>query len=80
MEIIVAVVVGAVIGWLASVIMKAKIGLLASIVVGIVGSSLGFWVAGLVGIAAYGALARWLVAVGGAMLLIAILRSFGVLR
>jgi len=43
--------------------------------VGIVGSLLGHFLAGVMGIAAYGALARLLISVLGAMLLIALLRA-----
>ena len=45
---IVTLIVGAVVGWLASMLMKtnAQMGAIANILVGIVGSSLGFWLAG----------------------------------
>ena len=45
MSFIVAVIIGGVIGWLASLIMKtnAQMGLIANIVVGVVGSLIGHW-------------------------------------
>jgi uncharacterized membrane protein YeaQ/YmgE (transglycosylase-associated protein family) len=59
---IVAVIIGGVIGWLASLIMKtnAQMGLIANIVVGVVGSLIGQWGAGVLGLAAGGTLASWL--------------------
>lgn len=82
MDIIITIILGGIVGWLASLIMKtgAQMGILANVVVGIVGSWLGFWVAGLAGIAAYGAVGRFLVAIIGAVLLIAILKGFKILK
>jgi uncharacterized membrane protein YeaQ/YmgE (transglycosylase-associated protein family) len=58
MGFIVAIVIGGVIGWLVSLVMKtnAQMGLIANIVVGVVGSLIGHWTAGALGIAA---LAPW---------------------
>jgi len=82
MDLIITIVVGGIIGWLASMLMKtsAQMGIIANVVVGIVGSALGFWVAGLLGLAVYGAVARWAVAVVGAALLIYILKALGVFK
>jgi uncharacterized membrane protein YeaQ/YmgE (transglycosylase-associated protein family) len=79
---IITLVVGGVVGWLASILMKtnAQMGILANVVVGIIGSSLGFWVAGLLGLATYGSIARWIVAVAGAALLIVILKAVGIFK
>ncbi len=76
------IVIGGIVGWLASIIMKtnAQMGLIANVLVGIAGSALGFWLAGLVGINAAGGLLRFAVAIGGAALLIFILRRLGVFR
>ncbi len=76
---IVTIVVGGIIGWLASLLMKTdkQMGILANVIVGIIGSGLGFWVAGVLGLAAYGAIARWVVGIAGAALLIWILRAIG---
>ncbi|AHG75540.1 GlsB/YeaQ/YmgE family stress response membrane protein [Mannheimia varigena] len=43
---IAAIIVGAIIGWLASIVMKSEGGLCKNIIVGIVGSSLGRWLFG----------------------------------
>lgn len=40
---IAAIIVGAIIGWIAEKLMKSDMGLLMNIVIGIVGSSLGRW-------------------------------------
>ena len=82
MDLIITIVAGGIIGWLASMIMKtsAQMGILANVIVGIVGSSLGFWLAGILGLAAYGTIARWAVAVGGAGVLIYILKLLGIFK
>jgi uncharacterized membrane protein YeaQ/YmgE (transglycosylase-associated protein family) len=79
---IVTLVVGGIVGWLASKLMKTdkQMGILANVIVGIIGSSLGFWVAGLLGFAAYGVVAQWVVAVAGAALLIFILKALGLFK
>ena len=76
MDILINIIVGGLIGWIASKIMNtgAQMGKIANVIVGIVGSNVGFWLAGKVGIAAYGSIARWLVAVFGAVVLIWILK------
>ena len=55
---IVTLIIGGIVGWLASKVMKtdAQTGILGNIVIGIVGSVLGYWVAGALGFAAYGAI------------------------
>jgi uncharacterized membrane protein YeaQ/YmgE (transglycosylase-associated protein family) len=75
-------IVGGIVGWLASKVMKAdaQMGVLANIVIGIVGSSLGFWLAGVLGFAAYGLVAQLAVSVAGAALLIFLIRKLGLLR
>jgi len=82
MGLIWGLIVGGVVGWLASIFMKTnrQMGILANIVVGVIGSALGQWVAGAIGLAAYGTLASWVVAIAGAMLLIVILKGVGILR
>jgi uncharacterized membrane protein YeaQ/YmgE (transglycosylase-associated protein family) len=77
-----SIIVGGIIGWLASIVMKtnAQMGLIANVVVGIVGSALGFWIAGLVGLSAGGGLASWLVSLVGAVVLIFLLRVIGIFR
>ncbi len=77
---IISLVIGGIVGWVASIVMKtnAQMGVIANVLVGIVGSSLGFWLAGLVGIAPSGGILRFVVAVIGAALLIFVLKSLGV--
>ena len=79
---IVTIVVGGIVGWLGSIIMKtdAQMGIIGNVLVGIVGSSLGFWLAGVLGLAAYGTIARWCVAVVGAVVLILILKAVKVFK
>ncbi|PWB78292.1 MAG: GlsB/YeaQ/YmgE family stress response membrane protein [Holophagae bacterium] len=82
MNVLITIIIGGIIGWLASLIMKtnAQMGILANIVVGIIGSFLGYWLAGLIGIAATTGVARWVVAVVGAVILIAILKAFKIFK
>jgi uncharacterized membrane protein YeaQ/YmgE (transglycosylase-associated protein family) len=79
---IVTLVVGGIIGWLASILMKTdkQMGIIANVIVGIIGSTFGFWIAGFLGLAAYGAIARWIVAVVGAVILIYILKALGIFK
>jgi uncharacterized membrane protein YeaQ/YmgE (transglycosylase-associated protein family) len=81
MGLIISLVIGGIVGWLASIFMKtnAQMGLIANVLVGVVGSSIGFWVAGLLGIAPGGIL-RFIVAVIGAALLIFILQKLGIFK
>ena len=79
---IITIVVGGIVGWLASIVMKtnAQMGLIANVLVGIVGSSLGYWLAGALGLGASGAIVQWLVAVAGAAILIVILKALGIFK
>jgi uncharacterized membrane protein YeaQ/YmgE (transglycosylase-associated protein family) len=81
MDLIITLIVGGVIGWVASLIMGSdkSMGVLANILVGIVGSVLGHWAAGMLGVSVGGP-ARWLVSLVGAVLLIAIVRALGLMR
>jgi uncharacterized membrane protein YeaQ/YmgE (transglycosylase-associated protein family) len=80
MGMIMTLIIGGIVGWLASIVMKtdARMGWIANVVVGVVGSMLGYWIAGLLGFAAVGGIARFLVAFGGAVLLIFILGKLGI--
>ena len=74
-DLIIFLVIGAVAGWLAGVIMKGGgFGLVGDIIVGVVGSLIGGWLFGLIGIAAGGLIGSIIAAVVGAIILIAILR------
>ncbi|WP_298636765.1 GlsB/YeaQ/YmgE family stress response membrane protein [uncultured Thiobacillus sp.] len=79
---IVSLIIGGIVGWLASMVMKtdAQMGWIANVAVGVVGSMLGYWIAGLLGFAAVGGIARFIVAFGGAVLLIFILGKLGIFR
>ncbi|HSN54487.1 MAG TPA: GlsB/YeaQ/YmgE family stress response membrane protein, partial [Candidatus Sulfomarinibacteraceae bacterium] len=82
MDFIVTLIIGGIVGWLASLLMKTggQMGIIANIVVGIVGSFLGFWLAGVLGFAATGVVARWIVAVVGAAILIGILKMLNIFK
>jgi uncharacterized membrane protein YeaQ/YmgE (transglycosylase-associated protein family) len=79
---IITLVIGGVIGWLASIVMKtnAQMGILGNVIVGIIGSSLGFWLAGVLGIGPTNTIGAYLVAVLGAAVLIGLLKAIGVLK
>jgi uncharacterized membrane protein YeaQ/YmgE (transglycosylase-associated protein family) len=81
LDTIIWLVIGGVIGWLASIVMKtnAQMGIIANVIVGIIGAALGGWLAGVLGIAASGAM-TYVVALVGAVVLIAILRALGVFK
>ena len=77
-----SLIVGGIVGWLASILMKAdmQMGLIANILVGIVGSALGFWLAGKLGLAGGGMVIQLIVGVAGAALLIFLLRAVGLFK
>ena len=79
---IVSLIIGGVVGWLASLIMKtnAQMGWIANVLVGVVGSALGYWIAGLLGIFPLGGILHFVIAVAGAALLIFILGKLGIFR
>ena len=81
MNLIITLIIGGIVGWLASIVMKtnAQMGLIANVVVGLLGSLLGYWIAGELGMAPTGIL-RFVVAVAGAALLIFILEKVGVFK
>ena len=85
MDWIATIIVGAIIGWIASIIAKTndQMGCLWNIVVGIVGSALGRWLAASAfdiraeeGFSVVG----FLIGIVGAVLLVFLLRVIGVLR
>jgi len=75
-------IVGGIIGWLASMLMKTdkQMGIIANVVVGVIGSSVGFFLAGMLGFAAYGVIAQWAVAVAGAAVLIFLAKKLGLFK
>jgi uncharacterized membrane protein YeaQ/YmgE (transglycosylase-associated protein family) len=69
------VVIGIVAGWLAGQITKGSgFGLLGDLIVGVLGSLLGGFLFGLLGFGAYGLIARLLMAVVGAVVLLFLIR------
>lgn len=78
----VSIVVGGIIGWLASILMKTnkQTGIIVNVIVGIVGAVLGRWCFRLLGIGAYGLVGRVVISVLGAVLLIAILKAMKILK
>lgn len=70
---IIWIALGAIAGWIASMIMGSSLSLLWCIIIGIVGSVLGGWLAGIIGIGG-GWVVQLLIAVVGACLLLLIAR------
>jgi uncharacterized membrane protein YeaQ/YmgE (transglycosylase-associated protein family) len=79
---IITLIVGGIVGWLASIIMKtnAQMGMIANVLVGVAGSALGYWIAGLLGIEPTGGILRFVIAIAGASLLIFVLGKLGIFR
>ncbi|HVK55400.1 MAG TPA: GlsB/YeaQ/YmgE family stress response membrane protein [Burkholderiales bacterium] len=79
---IIALIIGGIVGWLASIVMKtnAQMGWIANVLVGIAGSLLGSWIARLVGIASDGGIVQFVISFAGAVLLIFILGKVGIFR
>jgi uncharacterized membrane protein YeaQ/YmgE (transglycosylase-associated protein family) len=79
MYILLWLVFGAIVGWLASIMMKKnrRMGLLANILVGLAGSAIGIWIFELAGFGQVNSftLTGLIVSVGGASLLIAIISA-----
>ena len=73
-DIIVTVVVGALVGYLAGLIMKSRHGFLMNCVLGIVGSFIGFAIAGVLGLGANNLLGTVLIDLVGTCALIALVR------
>ena len=82
MWILITVVVGGIVGWLASLVTKtsSQMGVLANIVVGVVGAALGHWLGGVLGLGASGTLGRFALAVLGAVVLILVLKALKIVR
>jgi len=79
---IVSLIIGGIVGWLASIVMKtnAQMGIIANVLVGIVGGLLGAWLAGVLGIAPNGGIMQFVVALVGAIVLILILQALGIFK
>ena len=80
MSLIVTLVIGGLVGWLASIFMKtdARMGIVANVVVGVVGSFLGGVIANALGLGSAEPLGGLVIAIGGAVALLALLLLLGV--
>ena len=67
-----SLILGALIGWIASKLMGSRGGLIRNL--GVVGSAVGNWLAGAIGIAATGSVGAILIGVGGACVVILVAR------
>jgi uncharacterized membrane protein YeaQ/YmgE (transglycosylase-associated protein family) len=81
MDLIIQLIVGGVIGWLGSIVMKtnAQMGIIANIIVGIIGAGLGGWLSAQLGIGGP-PIMSWIMAVVGAAVLIAVLKVLGIFK
>ena len=77
MGLIVTLIIGGIIGWLASIVMKtnAQMGLIANVLVGVVGASIGSWLGAQLGVGG-----GYLMSIIGAIVLIAILKALGIFK
>ena len=73
-DLLISLAIGALAGWIAGIIMKAKGGIIFNIILGVVGGAVGGFVLGLVGISFFGFLGTIIRAVAGACILIAVAR------
>jgi uncharacterized membrane protein YeaQ/YmgE (transglycosylase-associated protein family) len=82
MDFVITLIIGGIVGWLASILMgtNAQMGILANVIVGVVGAFLGHATANALGLTTQGALGGWVVAIVGAVVLIALLRALGFFR
>lgn len=82
MDLIVTLIIGGIVGWLASILMKtnAQMGILANVLVGIVGSFIGHAIANALDLGPRGNIVSWVISILGAALLIAVLNALGVFR
>lgn len=82
MDLVVTLLVGAMVGWLASLVLATghQMGVLANVLVGVVGSVLGLWLADIAGMDMAGGPARWLAALIGAVLLIGVVRAVALMQ
>jgi uncharacterized membrane protein YeaQ/YmgE (transglycosylase-associated protein family) len=77
MDLVMTLVTGGLVGWLASLLMSAnrQMSILGFVVVGVLGSVLGAWMAGVMGIAVRGSSGQWLVSLAGAVVLVWLVRA-----
>jgi uncharacterized membrane protein YeaQ/YmgE (transglycosylase-associated protein family) len=74
-------IIGGIIGWLASIVMKtnAQMGLLANIIVGCVGAFIGRWIATQLNMAGAGVMG-WVISILGAVIFIWVLKLIGIFK
>ncbi len=71
MNLILFLIIGAIAGWLAGMIMKGKgFGVIGNLVTGIVGAFLGRFLFGVIGLSAHGMIGRLIAATAGAVVLV----------
>lgn len=76
MSFVIWIISGIIAGWLTGLIMKGKgFGLIGDLVIGLLGGLIGGWLASLIGLSATSWLGQILVAVGGGVVLVAIIRA-----
>ncbi len=82
MWLLVVLAFGGIVGWLASHIMgtRPQTGVLGNVTLGVVGAGIGNWLGGVLGLGAFGTLGRFLVAILGAVALIAALKALKIYR
>ena len=71
---IISILLGALIGWVASKLMGSKSGLIRNLILGIAGSAVGNFLASCIGIGATGSIGAILIGVGGACVVILVCR------
>ncbi len=74
-KILVSIVIGAIVGWLARKVMKSKGSLLMNILLGIAGSALGGFIGGLLHIEPTSWILSMLLAVGGSCLILWVVKK-----
>ena len=76
MNTIIWIVSGIIAGWLAGVIVKGRgFGIIGDFIIGLIGGVLGGWLSGLLGFSASSWLGQVLVAAGGGVVLVLIIRA-----
>ncbi len=77
MYLLIWIISGIIAGWLTGLVMRGYgFGLIGDLVVGLIGGIIGGWVAGMLGIVTTGWIGHILVAAGGGIILVAIVRAF----
>jgi uncharacterized membrane protein YeaQ/YmgE (transglycosylase-associated protein family) len=67
------IVIGLLAGWIASMVMNRHHGLIVNLIIGLIGAVLGGWLAGFFGFIALGPVSAFVIALGGAVILLFIL-------